>query len=465
MHKRYLLAFLILSVFTQIIRAQTPFVVNDVIAADPSASIIDPEYNMALNMVCWQSEEKELWVCMLDPITHLYSPPDGKGVLIDQDLTPPTFGGWNGPEWLLSQGTTQIIYNQKKGGVRYPGLATQVLGGWSSTTLMQYPDALYAMATRNYADSSGLFLFESQSNDGIRWVSNSDLNDCHFYPDITLGFFADDNQQICCAIDHSRQPGFLEVATTLPFFTQISNDTIGAPSMWNDPETNSRMFMYRTNGFKTLKIFQENSDGNWYLYHSFNSPLPAPYEYITSPEPFVFGGKSYISFMAAQSPMGLSEEPAEIWIASINPAERLMRRVSDSTVAIRVDPEPVIIGDSAFVYYTEKVHTLWWYHVHRVRKCSTGLESTYTGIARHDKNESEITISPNPCRETLKFTTSFPEGSEISVLINDAGGNSVRSAKVFSNRNSLDISDLSPGFYFLNLNCNGRKSTKQFIVQ
>jgi hypothetical protein len=32
--------------------------------------------------------------------------------------------------------------------------------------------------------------------------------------------------------------------------------------MWNDPETNSRLFMYRTNNYKTLKVSGKYPKGN-----------------------------------------------------------------------------------------------------------------------------------------------------------------------------------------------------------
>lgn len=445
---------------------QTPFIVKDVLAADPGANIIDPEYNVPLNSVCWQSAEGELWVCGLDPVTHCYVPSDGKGIQVDYDLTYPGPGGWNGPEWMLSKGCTQIVYNQKKGGVRYPGLATKVLGGWNSSTLMQYPGALYAMATHNYTDSSGVFLFESVSNDGIRWVRSNDLNTCYFYPDITLGFFADDDQQICCAINHSRQPGYVEVAATLPFFTQISNDTIGAPAMWNDPETNSRLFMYRTNNYKTLKVFREVSEGQWELYNSFDSPLPEPYDYITSPESFIFDGRSYVSFMAAQSSMGLDLLPAQIWIASINPDYPLMRRVSDSIEMVRVDPEPVVFSDSVFIYYTEKVWTRCWFLAHRVRKCDTGLESGI--ITRLEDNPEEsvtVRVFPNPSGGKITIESDILRTEpEATLSILDASGRTVKVTTVRGNPCRLTMNDLTPGVYHLTLTGRSRTSGTKVII-
>jgi hypothetical protein len=465
MSRKILLLFQVMIFVCEGITAQDNFVVKDILACDPAANIIDPEYNTSHNLVCWQSEERELWVCRLDLFDHTFVPPDGRGYMVDYNLTPPSPGGWNGPEWMLSVGSTQIIYNQKKGSTRYPGLATQVLGGWTSTTLMQYPDALYSMATRDYNDSVSMFLFESSNGIGIHWVKNNNLNVSYFYPNVTLGFFANDGQQICCALNHSRQPGFLETQQTVPHFNMISQDTIGAPFMWIDPETNTRMFMYRTNGSQTVKIFQENSDGNWYLYHSFDSPIQAPYIYITSPEPFTFKGKSYVSFMAAQSTMGMDELPAQIWITSINPYDQLMRRVSDTSYGVRIDPEPVIIGDSAFIYYTERIHTHFWHYIRRVRKCDTGLESFTTSINQHAIS-FPVKIFPNPSDGNFNLESKlFDQHSDVTAEILDQSGRKVRSFRLNTNPYLFHLPDLAAGIYILSIKAGNQEENRQLMIR
>jgi hypothetical protein len=329
---------------------------------------------------------------------------------------------------------------------------------------MQYLGTLYAIASRNYSDTSSKFLFESDAHDGIHWIDNTNLNVCEHYPDVSLGFFADDDQQICCAIHHSRQPGFVVTETTLPFFTQVSGDTIGAPFMWRDPETNTRMFMYRTNGDKTLKIFQEQTDGYWNLYNSFNSPLPDPFVYITSPEPFKFGGRSYVSFMAAQAAMGLAGMPAEIWIASVNPANPLMRRVSDSTLGVRLDPEPVIFDDSAFVYYSETISSKWYQHIHRVRKCDTGLENYYTRLYNDPNPGFQVLILPNPSAGLVPIKSDLINAhGKVSLIISDNTGRILRTYHPILNPFKVNP-DLPPGPYILKLTGNEQSVTGKLTI-
>ena len=82
--------------------AFSQFVVNDILAVHPQASIFDPEYNPQLNLVCWKSDSNDLWVSGLDPVTRLYKPSDGKGTYVTGNLSPNGAESVNGPEWMLS---------------------------------------------------------------------------------------------------------------------------------------------------------------------------------------------------------------------------------------------------------------------------------------------------------------------------------------------------------------------------
>jgi len=426
------------------------FVVKDILAVDSQASIFDPEYNTTLGLVCWKSDDNELWISGLNPITHLYEPSDGKGTFVTNNLAPNGSESWNGPEWMLSSQGTQIVCIKALWGIRYPGVATKVFGGWDCTTLLQYPNVEYAMATVDYTDSAACILFETTDSDGISWIRNTNLCTKYHYPDVTLGFFARDNQQICCATNKSRHPGFIETACSLPYITSISEDTVGAPFMWDDPATNSRLFMYRTNGFKTLKIFQEISPDFWVLYNQFDSPLPLEFQYITSPEPFTCGGRSYVSFMAAQSSSGKDGLPAQIWIAGADPADSLMRRVSDSTIGIRTDPEPVVFSDSAFVYYTDVLFDKSSTLKYSVRKCDTGLGNLFTHV-KAEEDELQVSVYPNPSNGYIKLQTQdiFHLGSWISVY--DLTGQKVFFGVTENSSPDLNLSALPDGNYFLKI--------------
>jgi hypothetical protein len=209
--------------------------------------------------------------------------------------------------------------------------------------------------------------------------------------------------------------------------------------------------MYRTNGFKTLKIFQELAPDFWVQYNKFDSPLPDDFQFITSPEPFTCGGHSYVSFMAAQSSSGKDGLPAQIWIASADPADSLMRRVSDSTLGIRTDPEPVVFSDSAFVYYTDIVSDNSLTTKYSVRKCDTGLGNLITSNKITDKNTTVVSVFPNPGKGLFRLNTGddFLPGSPLKVF--DANGKEVFNTLLGDRSSELDLRALPEGSYFLKI--------------
>jgi hypothetical protein len=456
--------FILLLLFIGYCKSFGQFVVKDVLVTDPQASIFDPEYNAELELVCWKSDNNELWVCTLDENTRAFRPSNGLGTYVTGNLAPNASESWNGPEWMLSSTGTQIVYIKAIWGLRYMGIATFGVTGWQNMTLFQFPNVEYAMATRNYADSSALFLFETKNHDGIYWMRNNNFFQLFHYHDVTLGFFAYGGQQICCATNKARHPGFIETNSNLPFFTSISNDTIGAPFMWKDPESGKRLFMYRTNNNHTLKIFQEINPDLWVLYNEFNSPLPDQYEYITSPEPFVCGSTSYISFMAAQSGSGKDGLPAEIWIAAANPSKQVMQRVSDTTTEIRTDPEPVVFADSAFVYYTHVLPSQSGNPVYNVRKCDTGLANTTTSATVPQK-EITIKIYPNPASDYANIEWGDYFKGTVKVDIYTMNGGIAKSLLLSDKQHNADLHELNNGYYSAHLSDGRHNAIVRFIIE
>jgi hypothetical protein len=367
---------------------------------------------------------------------------------------------------MLSEQGTQIVFTKMIWGTKYPAVATQIIGGWSTETLYQYPNAEYVMATSEYLDSTARFLFETYSGNGIYWVKNTDLNTVYNYPEVTLGFFAHGGQQICCRLGKSLHPGYIEPDATPPYFTAVSEDTIGAPFMWNDPETGHRLYMYRTNGYKTMKIFEETSPELWILYRSFDSPLPEKFPYITSPEPFVCGGHSYISFMAAQSESGKDGMPAEIWVAHVGTSDSLMRRVSDSTLAIRTDPEPVVFNDSAFVYYSHVMIDDLGTEKYVIRKCDTGLSNFSTVELEPAEEAGKLNVIPNPCSESFILQDNLWQQKKSLIRIFDLAGDIVFEQNITALPVKCNIQNLHPGIFILTLQGDsGIRRTKLQVVK
>jgi hypothetical protein len=100
---------------------------------------------------------------------------------------------------------------------------------------------------------------------------------------------------------------------------------------------------------------------------------PAELPAVDSVEPFVFGEKTYISFLAIKAPNtnpGGLKLGAAVFIASVDPDDDFVREVSAKNETIRSDPEPFATNQAAFIYYTEIMAGSG-----RIHRCTTGLEA------------------------------------------------------------------------------------------
>ncbi len=78
------------------------------------------------------------------------------------------------------------------------------------------------------------------------------------------------------------------------------------------------------------------------------------------------------------------------------------------------------------------------------------------------KDPFEVNLMPNPANDALRLTTNYDKG-KVCVHILNVHGQEVRNF-VFSESTTIDISDLAPGMYFVNV-IGGQLVTKKLIVK
>lgn len=150
----------------------------------------------------------------------------------------------------------------------------------------------------------------------------------------------------------------------LPF--AINAPEFGGDVVITAPETtniNERGF------FNAIGVYRE-IDGIWTLIKRITSPSEK-LKGVHSAEPFVFDGRSYVSFLvlnAVSRDEGERKNNAEVWIASLDPDDHMLRKVSGNARIKRSDPESLVTEDEVFIYYTEIGKNT--YKQHRTR---TGL--------------------------------------------------------------------------------------------
>ena len=78
------------------------------------------------------------------------------------------------------------------------------------------------------------------------------------------------------------------------------------------------------------------------------------------------------------------------------------------------------------------------------------------------KDPFEVGLFPNPANDVLRLTTDYDKG-RVCVHILNVHGQEVRNF-VFSETTTIDISDLAPGMYFVNV-IGGQVVTKKLVIK
>ncbi len=99
-----------------------------------------------------------------------------------------------------------------------------------------------------------------------------------------------------------------------------------------------------------------------------------------------------------------------------------------------------------------------WIKITRIGAAATTPE-TASGIEEEKPIDVAFNVYPNPVSETLFFTKDV-SGGKLSV-VDSQTGNIVLSQKI--NDNSLNVSNLRQGIYFVVFEKDGEKTIKRFI--
>lgn len=379
-----------LSVFAALAdAAHAQFIPDDQIVSDPIIDLNDPEFDPVGNRMAWQDTDGNLWVAFVDPVTGDITPTSGKGQLVDTGLVP-IGDSLNGPEWSYDgvTGKSYILYSKLVDGAWSLGVARDDgNGGWTTAL----PSRPFSEARKNrwrpFGSPSGTtaharqgYLYQDGPDQILAWryvgAPNTELT----LPGAKIGArFIEGLDAFVTTMRINDINQVVYVDATTGAYQQLTHDLVNrnGPFMWFAPDVGEHgeyVFMAMMNTTK-IGIWRQDANGAWYLYYKFN--IPSAKEYVSSPEPFVYNGKSYIITVAALQLGEVGNFPyqpigqTEIWIAGIDPNNPFFRRVDDSRGGHhRVDPEVYATLNDAFIYYTERDNGET---ISTLRRAATGL--------------------------------------------------------------------------------------------
>ncbi len=351
------------------------------IAADEG--IIDPEFDQGTAQVCWQDRGGRLWVAPVDPVSGEIQLEDK--LLLDTGLAPIADPGGtgaatgNGPEWIVTESGSDILYT--KAISEDPSTWEVWSASWNGTTWeTQFlttgaspngsttpgdPDPKFIY---RQADDGGEFdllwydydtgetgLVTTERTKGARWVNN-ESEEVVFAQEVggTRQIFLHDVE--------------LKSTTQLTF----GGTDKSKPWIWEAPELDGgRVLMTLEDGQnpQTLGIYVESDDGSWS--QALELEPPTDRRFIYSPEPFVYDGRSGISFVAKDE-ISPAEE-SEIWLAGLGPSGPVYREVSEPERLARNDPETFATEEGLVVYYNVRSVSLFDDTPPSIFRASTGV--------------------------------------------------------------------------------------------
>lgn len=323
-----------------------------------------------------------LWVGYVDFSSGDFFPRNGKAVRIDTNATSAREIG-NGPEWMLSERGSELMYNRWTDGLpkraenMILGFARMGNGSWVAGTVDGSQAQVLPVGSLDATDPIPSVHYQTypKFGGGGRMFWRDVL------PDSTgrrIPIISDDP-----AMTRRWVPGSRDIIITAPaspdaagvvykqvflFHTetgaldQLTFDPLDKlwAFMWKAPEYNNENLFFVVVGGTHLNVYRnlprKNGAARWRVINSIAMPTATPY--VSSPEPFVHNGRSWIFFSLAAIP-DLHDFSATSLIAmtGIAPGSSAVKMLtSDSTPPrARRDPEYFITANGPYLYYNRYI--------------------------------------------------------------------------------------------------------------
>jgi hypothetical protein len=358
---------------------------DDVVVSDPDGWLMDPEWEVDSGRLVWQTRDgAELWLAETDLTTGALIPPDGKGTLLARDVAPLDLAE-NGPEWSESAGRSEVLFAQRDaGGTWRLAHAWQDAGTWR-TGLLPGPTAGFGpLAQHDRTEQVPRIDWWRRGDDGRVQHGFGTLD----APELGLmprGLIRADDRYASglgpvisgtarhrgAATNAAYQQVFLhdtERGTT----TWVTDDATWKydATVWVDPRTGDPVAVVsRGDAFVDRYVevaVYRRVDGVWSLQKVIRPPPATPY--VIMPRPLIWKGRSYVHFTASQGWEAHQTQVGQIWLASIDPDDPLLRRIDQGNGAVKMDSEAVTVGARPWVYYSQGAGAR-----RLLRRCELGL--------------------------------------------------------------------------------------------
>lgn len=325
--------------------------------------LIDAEFSQRRQQLTWVDGSGRVWVANLDPDTGLLKVPDGRDVLVDPDamrLGEAPFA-FNGPEWASSASTDLITYTKFVAGApriqanaRVAVARPQADGTWTFEILKPNRSRSISYGSQDAPGDTPLLSY-LDSRGGHYWRETNKANTEHRIQAGTDKFvplrFVVGARAILLTVKVNgvRQVHSLDLDTEV--LTQLTFDDLdkNSPFMWRAPEFGNEFVMFAL-AENNLRFYRLLTDGGGNQRWTVINELVPPAGYQSrTPEPFVYGGRSYVYLAMIAPPNDFN---SEIWVAGADPAQPVFKGITPTTPLVgRGDPEIFVTRQGLRIYF------------------------------------------------------------------------------------------------------------------
>jgi len=432
------------------------------------AGYIDPEILSTVNKMAFQTGTRKIYLADLDPATGLFRSSTGRDILIDTGATP-LVQSFNGPEFGTDEQGWSIFYTKEINSTPQIWRADVEGSTVNTITLTTDPYArLSVLATKNPGSDSIHLLFSkgpSRSEGVMGWIDeNTPLAEI-IVDSVDVGVRWIDNSN---KFVYVKQTG-LQAGQLCLYDTEnkteniITNDSDSKTYSygWFSPEYDT-LLVFAVLNDTIIGIYKDTGHTYWDRIITIEIPSASHYSYFGSPEPFVAGNTSFISFVSKEYASSTSYVNTEVWVVGIEPdrGSRFMLRCDNGVSGMkRTDPESYIGSDEVFIYYN-KINKKGEFEIWRY---PTGISTAPTDVTSQNNVLPErfrlFQNYPNPFNATTTIEFSLSRRSLVQLTIYNITGEKI---KTLINHERLpgnyqvifNARELPTGIYFCALKTN-----------
>jgi hypothetical protein len=319
--------------------------------------------------------DHNVWVGYVDPDTGYFLPTNGQAVLVDANAATAEQIG-NGPEWMISARGSELVYTRFTDGkpLTYNNLnvgwARMGNGSWIAGPVDGTKGQVLPIGSMNVTDPAPFMSYQnfSSTSTDVLWtivasgVAPHTIALANPAPGVTRrwipgypGMIMTYNAPPDATGKVYRQVYLYDTKTNTQ--TQLTTDAVNKywAFMFKAPEYNNEYMFFVMVGGNEIDIYRKvpvNGVPTWTVINKIAMPADMPY--VSSPEPFIHNGKTWVFFTitSTSNPRDYTTT-SQVAMTGIVPGDNSFRILTSDAITPRVrrDPEYFITSKGPYIYY------------------------------------------------------------------------------------------------------------------